>query len=297
MLPRCLSRVETNKNPYYAAALGVLLPGLGHLYAGDRRGAIVSFLTVTTMFVVGWWLAQYRVFAFTSHPFTGRPLLAWIPIHVWPEVGNFGETAFAWIQQPVIDAERSRLLRLPIETEHIGLTLTGLSGALNFILASDACWLVARRKVLDGRAAAIIERAKAIKTRPVVSVILGWLVPGLGHVREGRKATGLVIGGCLIALYVLGLVFSRWNGVDRAQLYWLWAAQTGMGGATLILTPLLGPLMIHGEIPTFDLGTTLLAISGLLNLVVLTDVYTVAEERMLRESGILEPVDPVEETA
>ncbi|MFQ5505052.1 MAG: DUF6677 family protein [Planctomycetota bacterium] len=277
--------MEIRKSPYKAAWAGILIPGLGHWYAGSQKSAAVAFSVVTALFGLGCVLAGHRVFAFTGHPFATTPLLQWIPIHVWPEVGNLGETMLLWLGQPELDPDRSRLLRLPIQTEHLGLALTGLSGGLNFMLAADACWLVGRQNLSA-------ERGRSIGGRPAFSVILAWLVPGLGHVREGRKATGIMIAAALCLLYALGLGFSELNGVDRPQLYWLWAAQTGMGGATLAASVLLGPLEISHRIETMDLGTTMLAICGLLNIVVLTDVYTLGETRALTEAGICIQTEP-----
>lgn len=268
--------VTERPRPYVALLAGILLPGLGHWYAGRKRDALVSFAAVTACFGVGWAMSGYRIFAFTSpfFAFVGRPLLEWIPIHLLPEAGNFAQTTFAWLLQPAMGPLRARELHLPVAGEHLGLTLAGLSGYLNCILAADACWLVARQNLEA-------ERGRSFPGRPALSVLWGWLVPGLGHVREGRRAIGLLVGASILLLYAMGLYFSELRGVDRAQLYWWWAAQGGAGGPTLLATPLLGPLMIEHEIPTMNLGVTLLTLAGLLNVVALTDVYSVGEKRAL----------------
>lgn len=271
-----IAALEARRQPYTALIAGIALPGAGHWYAGHKRGAVVSFVAVTLLFGVGYLLADYRVFAFTNSLFGTMPVLSLIPIHILPEAGNFLETTIAWVIQPSsADPSWGRVLRLPIETEHIGLTLTGLAGYLNAILAADACWLVARDKLEA-------ERGRSFPGRPGLSVLLAWLVPGLGHVREGQRTKGYIVGGAILLLWVAGLWFSGFCGVDRAQLYWWWAAQGGLGGPTLVATPLLGPLMIDHEIATMDLGVTLLSLAGLLNVVAMTDVYTLGERRALR---------------
>lgn len=269
-----------DQKPSTALLLGLLLPGLGHGYAGDRKTAASAFVFVTTMFALGFAFAEYRVFAFSSSLFAGVPVLEWLPIHLLPEAGNFLETAFAWMLQP--DAStRERLMRLPVSTEHIGLTLTGLSGYANAILAADASWIVARRNLEE-------ERSRTFPGRPAISCLLAWAVPGLGHVREGRRTVGFLVGGSVLLLWILGLWFSRFTGCDRAQLYWWWAAQAGAGGPTLVSSMLLGPLPMSEEMPQMDLGVTLMAVAGLLNVVSLTDVYSLGEKNALESGGVTE---------
>lgn len=271
--------MESTKKPYQALAAGIFLPGLGHLYAGDKRGAAFSFVAVTACFAVGLWLADWRVFAFSNSLFSG--VFKNLPIHLLPEAVNFGETTVAWIMQPEsADPDRARLLRLPISTEHLGLTLTGLSGYLNAILAADACWLVARHNLSE-------KRGRQLTGRPAISALLTWLVPGLGHAREGRGRIGALVGFGVIGIYVMGLWFSDFRGVDRSQLYWWWAGEAGFGGASLVLTPLLGPLALEHDVDTVDLGITLLCIAGLLNVVAMTQAYTLGEKRALdAEPGV-----------
>lgn len=279
--------MPSDRKPYIALLLGLLLPGLGHGYAGDKKRALIAFAAVTTCFVLGLVLAQHRVFAFTSSLFAGLPVLEWLPIHLLPEAGNFGETMLAWILQPAsTEAGRDRLMRLPVATEHIGLTLTGLAGYLNAILAADAAWLLARGRLEQ-------ERGRSFPGQPALSCLAAWLVPGLGHVREGRRTVGMLVGISILALWIAGLWFSDFTACDRPQLYWWWAAQAGAGGPTLLSSTLLGPLAMDHEIPHMDLGITLLAIAGLLNVVSLTDVYTLAEKNALAAGGLLDaPVAP-----
>lgn len=277
--------MESNKRPYRALLAGILLPGLGHLYAGNKRRALTAFLLVTIPFVIGAMLADYRVFAFTGNPFAGsdsvlKVLLAKLPIQCWPEIGNMAESTLLWNLQPPLDADWSRMLRLPVEHENLGLMLTGLSSALNMLLAADACWLVAR------------DRLSAERDRPIGghlgrNLLWAWMVPGMGHWLLGKKQTALLVGGSLLSLWILGLYFSDFRGIDRSQLYWWWAAQAGMGGPTLVSSLAFGTLEIARDIPQMDLGITLLSVAGLLNLAVLTDVYSQSETQALQAAGLI----------
>lgn len=260
-----------DRKPYTALLLGILVPGLGHGYAGDKRSAGMVFMFVTSLFALGLAFAGYRVYAFSSSLFAGVPILEWLPIHLLPEAGNFVETMLAWILQPEATVERHRLFRLPVSTEHLGLALTGCAGYVNVILAADASWLVARGALED-------ERRRSYPGRPAISCFLAWLLPGLGHVREGRKSVGLLVGGSILSLWVLGLYFSGFTGCDRAQLYWWWAGECGAGGPTFVSSLLFGPLPMDRELPDMDLGITLLFVAGMLNIVSITDVYSLGEK-------------------
>lgn len=273
------------RRPYLAALLGVFVPGLGHVYAGRHKAAWLCFLAVTIPFALGFYLAGDRIFAFSNHPLPagadGRSMLSmalgWVPLHCWPEIGNLGETVLAWAFQPDMSADYSRLLRLPLAGEQLGLTLSGLSGPLNLILAADACWFVARDNLQ-------MNWPREIAGRPAVAALLAWVFPGLGHVYAGSRPTGLMIAASMLLLYCLGLYWSDFTAVDRSQYYWWWAAQSGMGGPSLLLGPILGPRSAGHDIQHLDLGITLLSVTGLLNYVIMTDAYTVAESRALDPS-------------
>ena len=59
------------------------------------------------------------------------------------------------------------------------------------------------------------ERGRPFPGRPAISVLWGWLVPGLGHIREGKKSIGLLVGRSILLIYAMGLWFSEFRGVDR----------------------------------------------------------------------------------
>src|SRR5262245_5810575 len=53
--------------------------------------------------------------------------------------------------------------------------------------------------------------------KPVVAALLAWLVPGLGHIYQGRVGKGLLYSFCILGLYFTGMVLGEWKVV-----YWLW---------------------------------------------------------------------------
>ncbi len=280
---RAKNPVET-KRASTAIWAGILMPGLGHLYAGRLKTAGLAFGSVTAVFLLGVMFADYRIFAFTGPLGSEANLLGQImhrlPLHLLPECGNFVESMILWLMQPEQSPELSRSLRLPIATEHLGLALTALAGVMNCFFAADAGWAVASKDYFSERQQ-MAASAKGWRGHPALVAFLAWVVPGLGHFIEGRRKLAYVMGGSLLILFALGLYFSGFCGVDRSQLYWWWAAEFGMGGPTFLCNVILGPMRITQDIATIDLGITLLSVAGLLNLVAVTDAFTIAERRSL----------------
>ncbi len=112
--------------------------------------------------------------------------------------------------------------------------------------------------------------------------LLGWLVPGAGHLYLKRRGSGLVFLGAIVALFVLGL------GMD-ARLEPHWAlddplsflrslAQMAMG-LPYFLARMLG--FEAGRVTSIvhEYGNTFTEVGGLLNVLVILDAYDVAVGR------------------
>ena len=48
-------------------------------------------------------------------------------------------------------------------------------------------------------------------------LLLAWLVPGLGHLYQGRTGKGILYGVCILSLFIFGLYLGNWSIV-----YWRW---------------------------------------------------------------------------
>lgn len=114
-----------------------------------------------------------------------------------------------------------------------------------------------------------------------LALALGWLVPGAGHVLFGRKAKAVYFGVLILILFVIGF----WLGDERvvsANRYGLYLlAQIWVGGPTLLALVATQHLRVTYDIHFHDAGLLFTAVAGLLNLVVLVDLY----EIYLRERG------------
>src|SRR5215212_9204266 len=52
---------------------------------------------------------------------------------------------------------------------------------------------------------------------PSRAALLAWLVPGLGHIYQGRTAKGILYAVCILSLYFLGFAMG-----EGKVVYWRW---------------------------------------------------------------------------
>ena len=89
---------------------------------------------------------------------------------------------------------------------------------------------------------------------PMVAAILGWLIPGLGHIYQGRTAKGVLFMVCILSTFFFGLFISNgkavyaWWSPDDWRLPYM--CQLGVG---LPATPALvqSYLVRNGREPLF----------------------------------------------
>lgn len=132
-----------------------------------------------------------------------------------------------------------------------------------------------------------IEKAPA---RAWVMGAVGWLVPGLGHLLQGKWWRALLLGGAVWSCFILGFLMGghlfRVDGGDQ-------------GTSTLLqVPPMIGNLGTgllyivcwqmgigfsyesqQAALPTFEYGWTFLIIAGLLNYLSSLDAFDIAAGR------------------
>jgi hypothetical protein len=108
-------------------------------------------------------------------------------------------------------------------------------------------------------------------------VVVSWLVPGAGHLMQGRRQKGLVFLIALPAMFAIGLALKGRLGpfVFSDPLVGLAAvANLGMGVPYFIARFLnLGAGVVTAA--SYEYGNTFLIVSGLLNTLVAIDAYDV----------------------
>ena len=135
---------------------------------------------------------------------------------------------------------------------------------------------------------------------PIVAAMLAWLIPGLGHIYQGRTAKGLLFMICILGTFFYGLlisdgraVYASWQEDDK-RLPYLCQLGAGLPALPALVQgflvrngkpPLFGGVMAPPATPAqlsewyktlnryFELGTVYTMIAGLLNVLAIYDAW------------------------
>ena len=140
---------------------------------------------------------------------------------------------------------------------------------------------------------------------PAIAAVLAWLIPGAGHLYQGRTTKGLLFMICVLGIFFYGLVlgdgrvvYASWRPTDH-RLPYLCQVGAGLPALPALVEahrasngkpPLFGGMMVppklsrqHGvdELSewhrylhrNFELGTVYTMIAGLLNILVIYDAW------------------------
>jgi hypothetical protein len=127
-------------------------------------------------------------------------------------------------------------------------------------------------------------RAVAEETRSGELVLLclaSWAIPGAGHLWLGRRAKGLILLVALPLMFALGLAIrGRLFPFDVSEPLVGLAAFADYGiGLTYFVATAFGYGAGDVRAVTYEYGNAFLIVAGLLNLLVVIDVYDVAMGR------------------
>ncbi|MDX6693638.1 MAG: hypothetical protein QOF02_1241 [Blastocatellia bacterium] len=119
--------------------------------------------------------------------------------------------------------------------------------------------------------------------------LLGWFVPGAGHVAQGRWGRGLLIGGAVMAMFIIGLAFgghlfpigdsqgvSGWSPLLQVPPM---IANLGAGLLYLVCWVTNTGFVEQAKLETFEYGNTFLLVAGLLNYLGMLDAFDIAVGR------------------
>ncbi|MBL8768287.1 MAG: hypothetical protein JNL94_13010 [Planctomycetes bacterium] len=111
--------------------------------------------------------------------------------------------------------------------------------------------------------------------RILSGLVLGLVLPGLGHVLYRRTDKALYFGVLVIAAFVVGLWLGDWRVVSSVRFPLYLLAQCWLGLPVLIALQATSSLKITTDIAYLDAGLLYTCVAGLLNLVVLVDLYEI----------------------
>jgi hypothetical protein len=112
----------------------------------------------------------------------------------------------------------------------------------------------------------------------VLLCLASWVIPGAGHLWLGRKSKGLVFLIALPAMFAIGIgLHGRLFPFDVSEWLVCLAAIADVGiGTPYFMAAALGFGAGDVRAVTYEYGNAFLIVAGLLNLLVVVDVYDVA---------------------
>ena len=117
---------------------------------------------------------------------------------------------------------------------------------------------------------------------PYLIGIISWLVPGLGHLIQGKMTRGIIIGAVVWAMFIIAIIsggayYPGFDFKDGALLYLLNIfARLGNGlGAIISFFLSVNPPPNIAAWATFEYGGRFLEIAGLLNYLAAIDAVDI----------------------
>ena len=137
------------------------------------------------------------------------------------------------------------------------------------------------------------DNAQTIETAPPKAWLMGiagWLIPGLGHLLQGKWMRALLLGGAVWVCYISGFLLG-------GHLFKFDGSEQGLA-SLLQIPPMIGNLGTgllylgcwvmgfgfayppqQAAMPTFEYGWTFLLVAGLLNYLAMLDAFDIAAGR------------------
>jgi hypothetical protein len=132
------------------------------------------------------------------------------------------------------------------------------------------------------RPRALADKPVDWKRSPALACFLAWLVPGLGHLFQGRRARGVMVFVLLVGLLVLGTVLADGTNLSRERHFYYWGGQFMAGLPAALLELVHGHAPVREFVPYGEAGLVMGSIAGMLNILAMLDVYGHGEEGYLR---------------
>ncbi len=258
-------------DPTVATLLTWLVPGAGHLYLGQARLALTAFVLLEALYLAGVLLSGGMFLEILPAEMRGRFAAA-----LTPEAGNLG-ALLLHVRQYGFGGTEPRPWPPHMD---LGMALTATSGLLNLLLASHAN-LLARTPAAGPPA---VQRPN-----PALAAALTWALPGLGHMAQGRRARGIVALVLVVGLFALATFLAEGSNLDRERHFYYWAGQFLLGPAALAVE------FAHGHptltsLPDYkDAGVVLGSIAGMLNVLLMLDVYGYGETKWFQRPAAPAP--------
>lgn len=114
---------------------------------------------------------------------------------------------------------------------------------------------------------------------------LAWAIPGAGHFYQGHVVRGMLLGGTVLAMYLVGLLlgghlYGLHNVSDTGFLAYVFGF-CDLGTGLLYLLSLLSNIGVadQSQLATAEYGDRFLMVAGLLNYLCMLDAFDIAAGR------------------
>lgn len=122
-----------------------------------------------------------------------------------------------------------------------------------------------------------------MKTKPAtyLTIFLGWLIPGLGHIFQKKYWRGIIFFTCISLMAILGIIMGgKIYSFQTENPLTILAFLSDFGnGLFFILSKKFAFGIGNLKNVTFEIGTAYLAGAGLLNYLVALDAFDIASGR------------------
>lgn len=245
-----MAHVKSQKNTVswgYIAA-GWLVPGLGYYLLKERGKACLAFVSVFALFFIGLW-----------HGGGGTGIDKSIPItHLIPLVSlGCGPVYLLVLIMEMGSSAAGNLFP-------IGQTLIWLAGGMNIVFIVDTYFRQKDQKFL-------------------LTCLLSWCLPGAGHISRRRYARGILFFVMILCMFFFGLALQgKLYTAEKDQPLTILATFADLGiGQLYYLILWSGNGSGNIEASTSELGNTFILVAGLLNMLVILDVFDLCTGRGL----------------
>jgi hypothetical protein len=121
-----------------------------------------------------------------------------------------------------------------------------------------------------------------MKGRTFFAMLLAYLVPGAGHLYLGRRARAITFFCIIVLLFVIGIAIDGdlyTIGHANGSILRLLAALGSLGAGVIYW--IAAGMGVHGDVTsiTFEHGTAFTITAGLMNLLLMLDVFDIAQGR------------------
>ena len=112
----------------------------------------------------------------------------------------------------------------------------------------------------------------------IVAPIVGWLIPGAGHIIQKRYVRGVLLMVSVVAMFLIGLGMNgRVYGPNGGDILEMLGFVGDLGsGALYFLARIMGWGQAAAAHATADYGKTFVIVAGLLNFIAAADAHHIA---------------------